>query len=50
MFHQLHLFGPTPGHRNTFITDINKIIESSSSVNPFKIDKSDYSIKDIRVK
>jgi heptosyltransferase I len=43
------LFGPTPGHRNTFITDINKIIESSSSVNPFKIDKSDYSIKDIRV-
>ena len=43
------LFGPTPGYRNTFATDINKIIESDSHVNPHKIDKNDFSIKDIKV-
>jgi heptosyltransferase I len=43
------IFGPTPGYRNTFETDINKIIESDSNVNPNKIDKNDYSIKDIEV-
>ena len=43
------LFGPTPGNRNTYITKINKIIESSSKVNPFKINKNDISIKDISV-
>ena len=41
------LFGPTPGYRNTYSTDINKIIESESEVNPYKIDKNDYSIKNI---
>jgi heptosyltransferase-1 len=43
------LYGPTPGYRNTFETDINKKIESQSNVNPNKIDKNDYSIKDIDV-
>jgi heptosyltransferase-1 len=43
------LFGPTPGYRNTYTTKINKVIESNSRVNPFKIDKSDFSIKDIDV-
>ena len=43
------LFGPTPGYRNTFITNINKIIESDSTVNPRKIDRSDHSIKNIKV-
>jgi len=43
------LFGPTPGYRNTFITEKNKIIESESEVNPYKIDKSDHSIDDISV-
>jgi heptosyltransferase I len=43
------LFGPTPGHRNTFETLINKVIESESKVNPNKIDKNDYSIKSIRI-
>ena len=38
------LFGPTPGYRNTYSTDINKIIESESEVNPYKIDKNDNSI------
>jgi heptosyltransferase I len=44
------LFGPTPGYRNTYPTLINKIIESDSNVNPFKIDKKDYSINQIDVK
>jgi heptosyltransferase I len=44
------IFGPTPGYRNTFITRINKIIESDSFVDPYKIDKSDDSIKNIKVR
>ena len=43
------LFGSTPGYRNTYVTDINKILESKSKVDPFKIDKSDQSIKTIKV-
>ena len=35
------LFGPTPGYRNSCMTDINKRIESESDVNPFKINKND---------
>jgi heptosyltransferase-1 len=41
------LFGNTPGYRNTYITKINKIIESSSSVNPFKLNREDFSIHEI---
>ena len=43
------LFGPTPGYRNTYITNIHKIIESGSTVNPKKIDRSDHSIQHIKV-
>jgi heptosyltransferase I len=43
------LFGPTPSLRNAYQTDINRIIESKSDVNPYKIDKNDYSIKGIKV-
>ena len=43
------LYGPTPGYRNTFGTEFNKIIESDSNVNPTKIDKNDYSIRNIEV-
>ena len=43
------LFGSTPGYRNTFETSVNRVIESKSKVNPNKIDKNDYSIKDIDV-
>jgi heptosyltransferase-1 len=43
------LFGSTPGYRNTYTTDINQILESKSRVNPFKINKSDLSIKTIKV-
>jgi len=42
------LFGPTPGFRNAFETNINRVIESESIVNPFRIDKNDYSIKNIK--
>ncbi len=38
------LFGNTPGYRNTYLTDINKVIESNSSVNPSKLDRNDFSI------
>jgi heptosyltransferase-1 len=43
------LFGATPGYRNTLASDKNQVIESKSKVNPFKINKKDYSIKDIKV-
>ena len=43
------LFGSTPGYRNTFITENNKVIESKSEVNPYKNNKNDYSINDISV-
>ncbi|CAC9526431.1 Lipopolysaccharide heptosyltransferase I [Bathymodiolus heckerae thiotrophic gill symbiont] len=43
------LFGSTPGYRNTYMTDVNQVIESNSQVNPYKIDKNDLSIKDIGV-
>jgi len=38
------LYGPTPGYRNSYITKKNQVIESESLVNPYKIDKNDYSI------
>ena len=43
------IYGPTPGYRNTFETERNKIIESDSIVNPNKIDKNDFSIRNIEV-
>jgi len=43
------IFGPTPGYRNSYTTNINKVINSNSIVNPLKIDKKDYSIRDIGV-
>jgi heptosyltransferase I len=43
------LFGPTPGYRNIFSTNINKYIESETKINPFKINKNDYSIKNINL-
>ncbi len=43
------LFGSTPGYRNTLASEKNLIIESKSKVNPNKIDKNDFSIRDIKV-
>ncbi len=41
------LFGNTPGYRNTYITNKNKILESNSLVNALKLDKNDFSIQNI---
>jgi len=41
------IFGNTPEYRNTYITNINKVITSSSKVNALKLDKSDFSINEI---
>lgn len=40
------IFGPTPVSR-VYQTDINKVIKSASIVNPYKLNKQDYSIRDI---
>lgn len=40
------LFGPTPVSR-VYQTDINKVLKSPSSVNPYKLDKNDFSIGEI---
>ena len=40
------LFGPTPVSR-VYQTGINKVLKSSSQVNPFKLDKNDFSIAEI---
>lgn len=41
------IFGCTPGNRNTYVTSINKIVESNSKVDALKLNKNDYSIRDI---
>jgi len=41
------LFGPTPVSR-VYQTNINKVLKSSSIVNPFKLNKNDFSIQDIK--
>jgi heptosyltransferase-1 len=40
------IFGPTPVSR-VYQTAINKVIKSASEVNPYKLNKQDFSIKDI---
>ena len=40
------IFGPTPVSR-VYQTDINKVIKSDSKVNPYKLNKNDFSIQDI---
>ena len=41
------IFGNTPAYRNTYTTKINKTIKSENEVNPLKLDKNDFSIKNI---
>ena len=41
------LFGPTPISR-VYQTSINKVLKSPSLVNPFKLDKNDFSINQIK--
>ena len=42
------IFGNTPEYRNTYITSINRVIKSDSFVDPLKLDKNDFSIKNIK--
>ena len=43
------IFGPTPINR-VYETSINKVIKSDSKVNHFKLNKNDFSIREIEVK
>ena len=42
------LFGPTPIERS-FQTPINTVLSSNSKINHYKLDKNDFSIKEIKV-
>jgi len=42
------IFGNTPEYRNTYITDINRVVKSTSTVDPLKLDYSDFSIREIK--
>jgi len=42
------LFGPTPVSR-VYQTPVNKVIKSSSQVDPYRLNKEDYSIREISV-
>ncbi len=41
------IFGPTPSGRNVLETDINKIIDCGKVIDPLKLDKKDYCIREI---
>jgi heptosyltransferase-1 len=43
------IFGNTPEYRNTWISDINRVVKSSSNVDPLRLDASDFSIREIPV-
>lgn len=42
------LFGNTPGYRNTFVSNENRIVQSNKTIDPNKIDKNDYCINEIK--
>ncbi len=41
------IFGNTPEHRNTYITNINRVVKSNTQVDPLNLDKNDFSIQKI---
>lgn len=41
------LFGNTPGYRNTFVSDENRIVQSNKVIDPNNIDKNDFCINEI---
>jgi heptosyltransferase-1 len=43
------IFGPTPTSR-VYVTAINKVVKSNSIVNPYKLNKEDFSIREIESK
>lgn len=42
------LFGPTPSDRNTLTTEQNRVMNSSSEVDPMKLNREDFSIQEIK--
>lgn len=46
----LILFGPTPAYRNTYQTHQNRVIDTPSFVNPYKINPQDDSIQSLNPK
>jgi len=41
------IFGPTPSKRNVWETRINRVVDTGKDIDPFNLDKSDFSIKNI---
>ncbi len=41
------IFGPTPVNR-VYVTDVNKVIKSSSKIDHYKLNKNDFSINEIK--
>jgi heptosyltransferase-1 len=41
------IFGPTPSGRNTMETEINKVVDCGKSIDPAKLDKTDFCIREI---
>jgi heptosyltransferase-1 len=46
----ISIFGSTPEYRNAYVDKTHKVVKSSSTVDPYKINQSDYSIQEIEVK
>ena len=42
------IFGPTPSHRNTFVTDINLTIDCKKHIDAKSLNKDDFCIKNIK--
>ena len=43
------IFGNTPEQRNTWVGEFNRVVKSSSKVDPLRLDAADFSIRDIPV-
>jgi len=41
------IFGPTPSERNTLTGSINKVVDCGKMINPLKLDKQDFCIRNI---
>ena len=41
------IFGPTPSERNTLTGSINKVVDCGNVINPLKLDKQDFCIRNI---
>lgn len=43
------IFGPTPSYRNTYQTDINKIVDCGKKIDAKSLNRNDFCIKDIPI-